>query len=140
MKGLAISQPWAELIISGKKKIEVRTMNTKFRGTFYVYASKMGTKDKYVNMFGFSSLPTGVIIGKATLSEVREYKDMEDFLKDKPLHLASEEAIEDEGWINKKKYGYMISAVERLKPIPFRGMPGFFNVGIIGREESTKKV
>ncbi len=40
MKVLSIKQPFAELIIQGRKKIELRKWNTKFRGDFLIYASK----------------------------------------------------------------------------------------------------
>ena len=39
-KCLSLKQPYAELLVAGKKTIEVRTWNTKFRGQFLVHASK----------------------------------------------------------------------------------------------------
>jgi len=47
MKALSLKQPYAELILQGKKKIELRTWNTKFRGEFYIHASL--TADKKSN-------------------------------------------------------------------------------------------
>lgn len=128
MKGLAMSQPWAELLVSGRKKIEVRTMNTKHRGWFYIYAARKDTKDLVVKEFGFENLPMGVIIGKAFIKDVKKYTTDKDFYKDSLLHLATRKLIELEGWVLKNKYGYIISKVKRLKPIPYRGMPGFFPV------------
>ena len=40
MKALSLKQPWVELVIQGKKTIELRKWNTSFRGEFYVHASK----------------------------------------------------------------------------------------------------
>ena len=40
VKCLSLNQPYAELLISGKKTIEVRRWNTNFRGQFLVHASK----------------------------------------------------------------------------------------------------
>ena len=40
MKCLSVCQPFAELIIQGKKTIELRKWNTKFRGEFLVHAAK----------------------------------------------------------------------------------------------------
>ena len=40
MKCLSICQPFAELIVQGKKTIELRKWNTKFRGEFLVHAAK----------------------------------------------------------------------------------------------------
>jgi hypothetical protein len=39
MKCLSLKQPYAELLISGKKTIELRKWNTSFRGKFLVHAS-----------------------------------------------------------------------------------------------------
>ena len=40
MKCLSVCQPFADLIIQGKKTIELRKWNTKFRGEFLIHASK----------------------------------------------------------------------------------------------------
>ena len=39
-KCLSLKQPFAELLVSGMKTIEVRKWKTKFRGQFLVHASK----------------------------------------------------------------------------------------------------
>jgi hypothetical protein len=46
MKSLSLKQPYAELLISGKKTIELRKWNTNFRGHFLVHASKNVDKEK----------------------------------------------------------------------------------------------
>jgi len=38
MKCLSVCQPYANLIVSGKKTIELRNWNTNFRGEFLVHA------------------------------------------------------------------------------------------------------
>ena len=38
MKCLSLKQPYAELLVSGKKTIELRIWNTKFRGEFLMHA------------------------------------------------------------------------------------------------------
>ena len=38
MKCLSVSQPYADLIVKGKKTIELRKWNTKFRGEFLIHA------------------------------------------------------------------------------------------------------
>ncbi len=40
MKCLSVCQPFAELIVQGKKTIELRKWNTKFRGEFLIHAAK----------------------------------------------------------------------------------------------------
>ncbi len=44
MKVLSLKQPFAELILSGKKTIELRKWNTKFRGEFLIHSSKIPDK------------------------------------------------------------------------------------------------
>ena len=56
MKAISLKQPWASLIVSGRKTIELRTWNTKFRGEFYIHASK--TTDGHGNAGVQSQRPT----------------------------------------------------------------------------------
>ena len=52
MKALSLKQPFAELIVSGKKTIELRNWNTKFRGKFLIHASKIPDSEA-MKRFGF---------------------------------------------------------------------------------------
>lgn len=45
MKCLSVEQPFAELIVQGRRTIEIRTRNTKFRGEFLIHASHKIDKD-----------------------------------------------------------------------------------------------
>ena len=63
MKALSLKQPFAELVVSGKKTIEIRKWNTKFRGEFYIHASK--------TPYEKTDLPCGYIVGKATLKVIK---------------------------------------------------------------------
>ena len=117
MKALSIKQPFAELIIQGKKKIELRKWNTKFRGEFLIHASK-NPDINAMKRFGFSGLPTGCIIGKATLIDVKKYTNNKEHQKDKDLHLASSD------WGN---YGFLLQKPTRLKQIKINGKLGFWN-------------
>ena len=40
MKTLSLKQPFAELILQGRKTIELRRWNTNLRGDFLIHASK----------------------------------------------------------------------------------------------------
>ena len=91
MKALALSQPWAELVVSGKKKIEVRTKNTNHRGWFYVYTARKDTKQNIIEVFGYKELPVGFIIGKTFLKDVKKY-EWDDSIKE--IERIYEEALE----------------------------------------------
>src|SRR3989344_6344231 len=111
MKALTLKQPFAELVVSGRKKVELRKWNTKFRGEFLIHASKTPHVAS-MKKFGFENLPTGCIIGKAILKDVKIYSDGEEFNKDRDLHLASE------GW---GKYGFILENAERIDNVMCKG-------------------
>ena len=116
MKTLSLKQPYAELILQGKKKIELRKWNTKFRGEFYIHASLTPDK-KAMERFNFKDLPCGFILGKATLIDVKKYNSEEEHKKDKNLHLASST------WGN---YGFILTNPKRITPIKVKGKLNFW--------------
>ena len=116
MKALSLKQPFAELVVSGKKTIELRNWNTKFRGKFLIHASKI-PDSKAMKKLGFEELPVGVIVGEAELIEVKKYENDLEHKKDKNKHLA------DSSW---GKYGFILKDIKRIKPIPAKGKLGFW--------------
>ena len=129
MKVLSLRQPYAELIVSGKKTIESRLWATKFRGEFLIHAG-MNVSLGACKRFGFDpeNLTKGAVVGKAVLISVKEYLTDEDYLKDSDKHFGSKEGLEEFGWSGKKKYGFVLENVERVNPpISLKGQLGFFN-------------
>jgi hypothetical protein len=119
MKALSLKQPFAELVVSGKKTIELRNWNTKFRGKFLVHSSKTPDKDA-MKKFGFEELPCGFIVGSAELVDVKKYENDLEHSKDKNKHLA------DTSW---GKYGFVLKNAKRIKPIEAKGKLGFWDFG-----------
>jgi len=117
MKALSIKQPWAELILQGKKRIEIRKWNTHFRGEFLIHSSK-NSDEKAMKEFGFSNLPCGFILGKAKLVDVKTYENEVEFNKDKHLHLASMK------WGN---HGFILENAERINPVEAKGSLNFWD-------------
>ncbi|MHB8390846.1 MAG: ASCH domain-containing protein [Acidobacteriaceae bacterium] len=68
-RALSIRQPFAELILRGKKKYEYRSIPTNIRERVYVYASKKSGPEKGWKDSGFEprSLPTGVLVGSMVI-------------------------------------------------------------------------
>ncbi len=122
-KCLSLKQPYAELLVSGKKTIEVRKWNTKFRGQFFVHASKNINEEACKRLkIDQAKLVTGAIVGEANLYNVISYRTKNSFLKDINKHFASSN-------YDNPKYGFMVNQAKRLvTPIPIRGKLGFFNV------------
>lgn len=117
MKALSLKQPYAELVVSGRKTIELRTWRTKFRGEFLIHASKQAD-NKAMERFGFSDLPKGCIVGKATLIDIKEYPNTEEHRRDKDKHLASSD------W---GSVGFVLKDARRFdKPISCRGTLNFW--------------
>ena len=123
MKCLSLKQPYADLLVSGKKTIEIRSWNTKFRGEFLVHASKKVDRDACLRLkIDPDSLIIGSIVGKATLYDVKFYENRNLFLKDRNKHLARTEYSDN-------KYGFLIKNARKFKkPIVISGKLGFFNV------------
>ncbi|MGI0007195.1 MAG: ASCH domain-containing protein [Nitrosotalea sp.] len=125
MKCLSVSQPYADLITSGKKTIELRTWYTKFRGEFLIHAP-IKIKDSACEKLGIdkSSLRTGVIIGKAEIYDVKSYESIETLKNDHNKHFATEEFL-------RHKYGFLLRKPQALRvPIPYKGRLGFFEVNM----------
>lgn len=122
MKCLSVSQPFANLIISGKKSIELRNWNTSFRGEFLIHAPiKIRTQDcKRLKIK--QKLITGCIVGKATLYKVKKYNSASEIKKDQKYHFASKE-------FQNKKFGFVLKNARSFRvPIPWKGKLGFFEV------------
>lgn len=123
MKCLSLKQPFAELVVSGKKTIELRTWNTGFRGAFLVHASG-STNLEACKMLGMDPerLPKRTIVGKATIYGVKKYNGRDEFIADREKHMATDEYADS-------KYGFLLKdAVRFKKPIPMQGKLGFFDV------------
>ena len=122
MKCLSISQPFADLIISGKKSIELRNWNTNFRGEFLIHAPiKIRTKDCR-RLKITKKLVTGAIVGKAILYDVKKYNSSRECEKDQKFHHAEKE-------FHNKKYGFILKNPKSFRiPIPWKGQLGIFDV------------
>ena len=124
LKCLSVSQPFADLIISGKKIIELRKWNTNFRGEFLIHAPlKIRTEDcKRLKIN--KKLVTGAIIGKAELYEVKIYNSIKEIKTDQKFHLASKN-------FHDRTYGFMLKNSKSLRiPIPYKGQLGFFEIDL----------
>ena len=121
MKALSIKQPWAELILQGKKKIELRKWNTNFRGEFLIHSSGNIDEEK-MEEYNFKDLSRQAIIGKVILEDVKIYNNEEEFLKDSDKHLAST--------MQWGKFGFILKNPRRIESIKHKGSLGFFEVDI----------
>lgn len=68
-KTLSIKQPWAHLILTGRKTLEMRTWRTAYRGELLIAAS---SQPKNFQLDGMR-LPSGVAICLVDLVDIREF-------------------------------------------------------------------
>ena len=121
MKSLSLRQPWAELILQGRKTIETRTWNTNFRGRFIIHAAQSINKE-WCERFGIQNPVTGALVGSAELVSVKEYNSLAQWTVDDEKHCFPLKV-----W-TKKRYGFVLKNVQRMKPIPWKGKLNFFEV------------
>lgn len=124
MKCLSVSQPFADLIISGKKTIELRNWNTNYRGEFLIHSPLKIRTDDVKRLKINKKFVTGAIIGKAQLYDVKKYNTIKEIKLDQKFHFASKK-------FQDKTFGFMLKDAKAFRiPIPLKGQLGFFEVDI----------
>jgi hypothetical protein len=127
LKALTIRQPWAELIIQGRKSIELREWRTKHRGILAIHAGKkVNTVECRKHDLDPDKLTKGAIIGTVRIDDVIEFtqKSWEE-LRDQ--HLSDEPSPgEWKGW-------KLRNPCRLESPILYRGFPGVFTMPVIQR-------
>ena len=121
MKCLSVCQPFAELIVQGKKTIELRKWNTKFRGEFLIHAAKNILIEDCRRMKILpSAITIGAIIGKVNLVDVKKYDSDKELYTDKKKHHSISSKTNN-------KYGFILENPKKLRvPIPYSGKLNFF--------------
>ena len=121
MKCLSVCQPFAELIVQGKKTIELRKWNTQFRGEFLIHAAKNILLEDCNRMnLSPESMITGAIIGKVSLVDVKKYNSEKELYADRKKHHAETDYI-------KNKYGFILEKPKKLRiPIEYSCKLNFF--------------
>lgn len=139
MKILSLTEPYASLILYGKKKVETRSWKTSYRGELYIHASKtkMTKKDKnnkeLMELLEGKTLHFGMIICKCRLVDcipmTEEY--VEKIKKENEQeYLCGEYAV--------GRYAWILENVEVLdKPIPAKGHLSIWNYDDI--EENSEE-
>lgn len=105
MQALSIRQPWASLIASGRKTIEVRSWSTKYRGPLLICAGKKP----------HDGLPTGVALATVDLLDCRPFRRGED-----ETAACCDADAGDFAW--------MLGDVRAITPLPVSGKLGLFDV------------
>lgn len=132
MKCLSISQPFADLVATGKKTIELRKWNTNFRGEFLIHSPIKIRIDDARRLKISKKFVTGAIIGKAEIYDVKKYISKSEISSDYKKHFASKN-------FHDMHYGFLIKNAKLFRiPIPYKGKLGFFDVKL-PKAKVTKK-
>ena len=135
MKCLSVSQPFADLIISKKKTIELRKWNTNFRGEFLIHSpQKIRIQDCKRLKINPKNLVKGAIVGKAEIYDVKKYNSKKEVNDDKQFHFAGKK-------FQDRTYGFMLKNFKAFRiPIPWKGQLGFFDVDLPKTKIKNKEI
>lgn len=124
VKALSFRQPWAELVLQGKKTLDLRTWSTRHRGTIAIYASQTVEKEACrVHGLDPDQLTTGAVIGLVDLLGVVEL-DQTAYDARATQHLSGRHFQEP-------LFGWELANPRPLaEPVPARGRLLLFNVDL----------
>ncbi len=111
MRCISIMQPYAKLILTGRKKIELRNWNILNRtSNLYIHVPSRIDIDA-CKRFGYDPSKLAQtkqsIIGQMMIGYLKEYNTVQEFKKDRYLHLS------DQFY----RYGFVIVGYKRMRPI-----------------------
>lgn len=107
MKVLTIKQPFVDLILEGKKNLEIRTWQTRYRGRLYLHSSKSTKID---------GKKCGYILGYVYLADVKQMT----------------RAHEKKACIDyiENAYSWVLINPAKIKPIPCNGKLSLWDFNI----------
>ena len=118
---LSIKQPWAWLVVSGQKTMEIRTWKTDYRGPIWIHAGK-GLDDLAQTRLNAPIAPRGGFVGMVTICDILELS-REFWSEYRPFHRCwwsyQENAQPVYGWL-------FHSPIQFEKCIPAKGRLGLF--------------
>jgi hypothetical protein len=121
-RALSIRQPWAELILRGTKKIEVRSRSTNIRGPMYLYASlTRGADDAKCRAStgrAWEQLDRGKLVGIIEITDCRELRETDGRAAGFPIDFDPADS-----------FAWVVTPIKRLaKPIEPKAhaQPSFF--------------
>jgi ASCH domain len=127
---LSIKQPWAALLVSGRKTIEVRKWPTAIRGRFFIHAARIPDRRPEA----WSLVPDelrpmtelrGGVIGAADLTGCVIYRTQAKFAADEDKHR------NDPSWFTPPHlYGFTFSGAVVVPFFPYKGNVRFFKVAV----------
>ena len=125
---LSLKQPWAALLVYGRKTVEVRRWATTRRGPVLIHAARVPDPrpEAWANVppeLREAARLVGGVVGTADLMGLTAYRTPQLFVADQGRHL------NDPSWFTPPcLYGFVFA---NARPLPFRAYPGnvrFFTI------------
>jgi len=112
MRALSVKQPWANLIASGRKSIEVRSWATTYRGPMIIASTQKCKLE-----------PVGCTVALVTLEDCISL-NKNDFDNCFPDHLQKDFHTR---WYD-GMIGWKLSDIKKLQPFPIKGQQGLYHI------------
>lgn len=142
MKTLSVRQPWAELIVQGRKTLELRTWTIRYRGPLAIHASQTVERAAcQAHGLDPDQVTTGAVIGVVDLVAIEEL-DAVSYAARQGEHLADESfptavgaglapALGQPQGHTPTLYGWRLAHPRALtEPVPMRGRMGVFEAPV----------
>ncbi|HEX3152157.1 MAG TPA: ASCH domain-containing protein [Gemmataceae bacterium] len=125
---LSLKQPWATLVVSGRKTIEIRKWATTVRGRVRIHAARIADPRPEGWLLIDDDLKSlaemnGGIIGSAELIACRQYRTAAGFASDRPKHFN-----QPEWFVPPKMYGFEFRGACVTPFLACKGNVKFFRV------------
>ena len=114
LRALSVRQPFASLIISGRKTIELRTWRTHYRGPVLIIASAKPWAGDHDHLMG----PMGVTIGLVEVVDCREF--------DPKMDWSSTCIPKTHQLPAKPHYSWVLANPRPVRQVPCKGMLNLF--------------
>ena len=120
-KALSIRQPWVELILQGRKTIEVRTWATPHRGELWLHSGVRQDRHLFKRFnFEAGDLTFGALVGKCEVYDCIEFTN-DTWTRWYEQHF-------NEGPLNKRLYAWFLRNSIRIQPKPLKGRLGLIKI------------
>ncbi len=125
---LSLKQPWAALLVHGRKTIEIRRWATTRRGRVFIHAARVpdARPEAWMHLppeLREAAQLAGGVIGVADLTGVKAYRSAEAFVADKARHL------NDPLWYQPPcLYGFLFANARTMPFQTYKGNVRFFTV------------
>lgn len=125
MKALSLTQPWASLVVSGKKQIETRSWATSYRGPLVIHAAKgyPPYAQRFAHGISFilpQDLPLGALIGRVELVDIKRTEEVAPLIS---------ETERDYGDYSAGRFAWIFEEAEAFaNPEPYKGINIFDSV------------